>query len=307
MLHNEAHWNTGHDDHIPLYVSSQERQPRAYLSEEEARSHRLAEMGQERHAEMNVYRSAVNDEEVDDCMEDDARRNSLHVEDLIRSFRQVGTDEAGTSQSGASSSNQGSSNQESTESMGTIEPLPMGASNMSLMSMSSLFKSDTPRSSFTQTPRSSFTQGGHSLSGRFSYEKESSFLTYGSRRSSYTRDDSAPIGRRASYQRDFSNRTMNTDHSEDNDMSISMSHIDALCGNGGPRTGHEVSLVIEGTEGEEEASRSSLSFGPRTLQQMAEHPDNLYEMGDSSKNLIYGALGTSSSVLSGAKTQDYRA
>jgi hypothetical protein len=283
MRHSEAQWDTGHDDQIPMYISSQERQPGAYLAEEEAHSHRMAELGRERHAEMNVHRNAVYNEEVNDCMENDALRSSLRVEDLIRSFHRVGTDEAGASQSGTSSSNQ-----ESTESMGTIEPLAMGASNVSLMSMSSLFKSDTPRSSFTQSGR------------RFSYDREN-----GSRRSSYTKDESG--SRRPSYQRDFSGRTMYTDHLGDNEMSISLSHIDEICGNDGPRTGHQVSLVIEGTEGEEEASRASLSFDPRPVQQMKEHPDNLDEMGDSSKNLIYGALGTSSSALSGAEMHENRA
>jgi hypothetical protein len=296
MRHNEAHWNTGHDDQIPMYASSQEHQPGAYLSEEQAHSHRMAELDHERRAEMNVHRSAFYDEEVDDGIENDARRKSLHVEDLIRSFHRVGTDEAGTSQSGTFSSNQ-----ESTDSMGTIEPLTMGASNVSMMSMSSILKG-----ALCDTPRSSFTQGG-----RGSSAMEHSGRSLSSRRSSYTRDDSgrtlgSTLGsRRSSYQRDFSGRTMYSEHSEDNDMSISLSHIDALSGNG-PRTGHHVSLVIEGIEGEEDASRRSLSFDPRPIQQMAEQPDNLDEMGDSSKNLIYGALGASS-VFSGAETHEYHA
>jgi hypothetical protein len=82
---------------------------------------------------------------------------------------------------------------------------------------------------------------------------------------------------------------------------MSLSHLDC---DGGPRSGHHVSLILEG-EGEEDekgASKASLSLDPRNLELMVEHPDSLDALGDSSKKFIQSALGENgaSSWFSGA-------
>lgn len=308
---NEAHFNTGY--HTQMYAPNQRpflhAPPRgAYLSEDDPPPSQMmadlgmAELNNERVAEMSVHRHSVQhggDKEPGNVIDDENLRQSLRVEDLIRSFHRVGTDEFGSS----------NSNQESNESMGTIEPLPMDASSFSMMSMSSILKgplSDTPRSSFT-----GHDGVVHRDSGRFSCGGENS-----------------GYGRRSHYERDVSSRSVRTE------MSMSLSHLDpyghhvSLAPEG--KEGEEgaskaflsleprpLELMVEQPDCLDEmgdsskefiksaldkngesslffgASMASLTSEPRPVQLMVEHPDSLDEMGDSSKNLIQSALGKS--------------
>jgi hypothetical protein len=310
---NEAHFNAGY--HTQMYAPNQRpflhAPPRgAYLSEDDPPSSQMmaalgmAELDHERVAEMSVHRNSVlhgGDKEPGNVIDDEeTRRQSLRVEDLIRSFHRVGTDEFSSSRANSSNSN---SNQESNESMGTIEPLPMDASSFSMMSMSSILKgalSDTPRSSFT----------GHDGVAR----RDSGHFSCGGENSGY--------GRRSHYERDVSSRSVRPE------MSMSLSHLDLSLvpeGKEGEEGAFKASLSFEprplelmveqpdcldemgdsskefiksalGKNGESllfDASMASLSFEPRPVQLMEEHPDSLDEMGDSSKNLIQSALGKS--------------
>jgi hypothetical protein len=265
---DEAHWNTGHPDHTQMYAPNQGYLSHAlpggaYLSKDDSpyqqmiAAHGMAELDHEHLTQMNVHRNAVlyeGEKEVGDGIHDDARRRSLRVEDLMHSIHQVGTDEFGSSHAKSSNLNY---SHESNETMGTIEPLAMDASSFSMMSMSSIFKGplcDTPRSSFTGRPGLTRLD-----SGRFLCDSENIGRSHGSH------------GRRFSYERDDSNRSIRTEYSGASDMSMSLSHLDALLGDGGP---HHVSLEPEGKEGKEDASNSSLAFDPRLVELMAEHPDS---------------------------------
>lgn len=111
-------------------------------------------------AEQGIHRSAAHgysehhdEAPIGDGPEDDDRRKSLQVEDLMRNFHRMGTDEMATS----SSDNIDHATQSSNDTMGTIEPLPMGASTQSMMTSSTfsilkgaLGESTTPRSSITR-------------------------------------------------------------------------------------------------------------------------------------------------------------
>ena len=172
-------WRTygGNEEPLPMYMPPSPRQGQylqsrcfvgqTYLSEESPPVQRYVDMNpqhqgkdlhQQRLSEEEVHRTAAagypgDDSPIGDGPEDDARRKSIQVEDLMKSFHRMGTDEMATS----SSSNVQQETSSSNDTMGTIEPLPMGASNVSMMSSSTasilkgaLGESNTPRSSFTR-------------------------------------------------------------------------------------------------------------------------------------------------------------
>lgn len=183
---------------------------------------------------------------VGDGPEDDERRKSLQVEDLMRSFHRMGTDEMQTSSSDNISSN---------DTMGTIEPLPMNASNQSMMT-SSTFSILKGAFDDTVSPRGSITRPAN-------YSKRDTSTSTGSKNDS-------------------------------SDMSLSFSNLEGMWGDSGDtgtRSGNQVSQVIEGED--EGASNDKLTEEPRPMHLMEEDPDSFPRFGSSSMNILKATLGES--------------
>jgi len=224
---------------------------------------RMDEMHHERLSEQNIHRAAAagyagEQVLVGDGPEDDGRRKSLQVEDLMRTFHRMGTDEMATS----SSSNAQKESSSSNETMGTIDPLPMGASDVSMMSSSTFsvlkgaLESPTPRGSLTRPSRAA---------------------------------------------RETSNSSGSRDaRSVSSDMSLSFSHIDAAfdsSSGAGSRLGNQFSQVVEGNESEEQASDQKLTEEPRPVYLMEEDPDSMSRFGQSSMNILKATLGDSGDTM----------
>ena len=217
--------------------------------------HGMVELNHERLAEVIVHSGAAYDDDEEeralgDGVEDDERRKSLQVEDLMQSFNEMGT---------SSSSN---ANQESSETMGTIDPLPMGSSNVSMMSSStfSIFKG-----AMNETPRSSFT-----------------------RASSAPRQDASRLSFAESSR---------SQRSEASDMSLSLSNEEALWEETN-RTLSKISHVSKGYEGD--SSAQSTAIDPRPVGVMQDRPDSMSALGQSSMtilNAVFDGSGDSSRLM----------
>lgn len=259
----------------PPQLQTQYRQShfvgQAYLTEETPPVQRYADMNpqhqgdvhRQRLSEEEVHRTAAvgyfdDNTPIGDGPEDDARRKSLQVEDLMTSFHRMGTDEMATSSS--SNAQQESSN----ETMGTIEPLPMGASNASMMSSSTASALKGALSS-SNTPRGSLTRPG------------------------CKRENSASSASR-------------NERSGSSDMSLSFSCIDAIWDNNTPGSGRtamqQVSQVLEGNELEDsDRSIEKIAAEPRPVHLMEEDPDSINRLGQSSMNILKSMLGDSGETM----------
>jgi hypothetical protein len=228
----------------------------AYLAEEAAPAQRYCNVQTqpadfERVSEEHIHSAAAagylgEQAPIGDGPEDDQRRKSLQVEDLMRSFHRMGTDEMQTSSSDNISSN---------ETMGTIEPLPMGASNQSMLTSSTL---SILKGAFddSASPRGSITRPAN-------YDKRETSTSTGSKNDS-------------------------------SDMSLSFSNLESTWGDSGgtgTRSGNQVSQVIEGED--EDASNAKLTEEPRPMHLMEEDPDSFPRFGNSSMNILKAALGES--------------
>lgn len=232
----------------------------AHLSEGTPPVQRYGDAYPQQGATSQGYHEEAAEAPVGDGPEDDARRKSLQVEDLMRSFHRMGTDEMATSSSDNLQHTAGSSN--SNETMGTIEPLPMGASNQSMMT-SSTFSILKGALNESMTPRDSIT-----------------------RPSNYKRDSSAGSGGK----------------NDACDMSLSFSNLEGIFGdsggNAGARSGN-VSQVLEGEN--EDASNQKLLEEPRPLQLMEDDPNSLPSFGNSSLSILKSTLADSGDTSGSTK------
>jgi hypothetical protein len=153
-------------------------------------------------SEVTVHRNAG------DSLEDDTLHNSLRVGYLPSSFHMVEADEVGTANNSRSNSN---FDHESNNSLGTIDPLTLGASNDSI-SMSFISKG---------IPSSSTSHQGGSRQDTticFSHDRANSGRRHGSR---------------FSHGRDTSDRnSFNSEYSGVSDLSMALSQLDAIWGEG---------------------------------------------------------------------------
>lgn len=243
------------------FLHSAHQQGQGFLAEEAPPVQRYTDLNPERMCEQEIHRAAAagyaEGDAIGDGPEDDDRRQSLKVEDLMRSFHRMGTDEMATSSSSNTNTKLGSSN--SNDTMGTIEPIPMGASNVSMMMSSSTFSTLKGVLGESATPRGSFTRPG--------LVKRHTSTGTGSRK----------------------------DQSVSSEMSLSFSTLDAAVWDNSSRSGIQYAQVAGGIE--EEASSQKISLDPRPIDAMETDPDGLNRFGMSSINILKATLCDSGDTL----------
>lgn len=225
-----------------------------------------------------------------------SRRESIQVADLMDSFNKMKTKELGGNYSSDTIGTIGSRNNESTDTMGTIEPLPVGpganpplASSLAMSSSTFSLMKGALQDSSRATDSAMFKSGalGDSAAIDPSIFKSQEGLSHqrGSI-SSRAGDRRASRGSININDKDFFKNAVGKNTSSDlSNMSMSLSQV--------WNEKRTLKDVTEGQDEDNDESQKKVPGAPREVLTMEDDPDNMSGLGKSSMSILNVAMGES--------------